>query len=190
MKTQNQVINGLIAAVLELLVGILLLVNPEGFTSGILTVGGILLCLLGLKHVITYFRCCAAEAAAGNDLTAGLCCIAGGCFLAFGSGVIVDTFTMLTVIYGVAVLAIGLSEIQTTVDLLRLRHQRWYLAGINALTSLICAAIILADPFDDLDTLWVFTGITLIIEAAMNVAVILFSRPQKHDPSKEIAIVE
>lgn len=190
MKTQSQVINGIIAGVLELLVGILLLVNPENFTAGILVVGGILLCLLGLRYVIRYFRSCAEEAAARNDLTAGLCCIVAGCFCSFGSQLIMDAFSMLTVIYGVAILVTSLEEIQSAVDLLRLRHSRWWLAGISALVSLVCAVVILYDPFRSMDALWTFTGVTLIVEAVMDVVVIIFSRPPKHDPGQEVAIIE
>ena len=47
----------------EIVVGILLLVNPVGFTSGIIIAFGIVLMLMGISTTIKYFRTEPEEAA-------------------------------------------------------------------------------------------------------------------------------
>lgn len=56
MKVKNLDWNGIITGLIELLVGILLLINPIGFTTGIIIVVGVALCAIGVKSVITYFH--------------------------------------------------------------------------------------------------------------------------------------
>ncbi len=42
--------------ILELLIGILLCINPMGFTTGIIIVVGILLSMAGAADLLSYFR--------------------------------------------------------------------------------------------------------------------------------------
>ena len=48
---------------LEILVGVLLLINPVGFTSGIIIGAGLVLLLVGIVCIIKYFRAEPQEAA-------------------------------------------------------------------------------------------------------------------------------
>ena len=50
MKGIKENRNGIIISLFEIFVGILLLVNPIGFTSGIVIGSGILLCIYGIKY--------------------------------------------------------------------------------------------------------------------------------------------
>ena len=47
---------GLLVSLLELTVGILLLIDPVGFTSGIVVAFGLVVMLAGVSGVIRYFR--------------------------------------------------------------------------------------------------------------------------------------
>lgn len=46
----------LLTCIFEILVGILLLIDPVGFTSGIIIVFGIVLAVIGLVSLFKYFR--------------------------------------------------------------------------------------------------------------------------------------
>lgn len=177
MKTKNHTLNSILAGTFEILVGILLLVDPIGFTSGILIAAGIALCLAGLKAIITYFRLPAEMSAVRNDLLTGLACLLLGCFCTFRSGWILAIFPILTILYGVVILITGLGKLQTTVDLIRLKQGRWYLAAISAVISLACAGVILLNPFTSTAALWIFIGLSLIVEAVLDILVAIFSRP-------------
>lgn len=179
MKTKNQTLTTVLTALFEVLVGVLLLVNPVGFTSGILIAAGALACLWGLKMLIVYFFQKPEEAAAGRGLLNGLVCVLLGVFLVFKSSWILATFPVLTVVYGVVVLLAGLSKLQSGMDMLRLKRGRWYLVMLSALLSLVCAGVILVNPFASTAALWMFTGISLIVEAVLDLISAIFGKAKK-----------
>lgn len=166
----------------ELTVGILLLIDPAWFTAGIITVVGWLLALMGIWTTAGYFRTPAVQAAREQKLARGLCIMALGLFCAFGSGWFIATFTALAVLYGVAMLLLGIMRVQMTVDAIRQRTGRWLWAGIGAAVTLVCAGIILINPFAATQALWVFAGISLIAEAAVDAAAVTLGwRASRHN---------
>lgn len=176
MKVKNLDWNGIITGLVELLIGILLLVNPIGFTSGIIIVVGVALCAIGVKSVITYFRKDAAQAAISQELSKGLIFLAVGLFCTLKSEWFIVTFPILTLLYGVVMLLAGLRKIQFMVDLIRFKSKYWFLAAISAAVTLLCAVIILLDPFGVTEALWIFTAITLIVEAIFDFVTIILNK--------------
>ena len=69
-------------SLVEVIIGILLLVNALGFTSGIIVAFGVALMIMGIGTTIKYFRTEPAEAAAGQFLGKGLLKLLGGAFCA------------------------------------------------------------------------------------------------------------
>ena len=176
MNTFKEHPNGVVLVLFELVVGILLLINPIGFTSGIITVAGIALMIVGAVSVVKYFRAGAPVAAGGQELTKGLLFLLGGAFCSFRTEWFLVTFPLLTILYGVELLVNGVSKIQLTVDMLRLKAEKWFWAAISAAVSLVCAAVILGNPFVSTEALWMFTGIALIVEAVFSVITMIFNR--------------
>ena len=160
---------GLLLALVEILVGILLLIDPAGFTSGIIIAAGAVLMALGLYNIILYFRTEPAEAAAGRGLTLGLISLAAGLFCILRFSWFSETFALLTTVYGAAVIALGLGKVQKMTDILRLKGKRWYLAAAGAAVTLICGVLVVLNPFATADFLWRFTGISLLAEALLDV---------------------
>ena len=62
MTVIKENINTIVICLCEILVGVLLLINPIGFTSGIIIMLGIVLLISGIISVIGYFRTDAAIA--------------------------------------------------------------------------------------------------------------------------------
>lgn len=189
MKTLKENASGIVMCLFELVVGILLLVNPIGFTSGIITAFGIVLAIVGLGSCIKYFRAEPAEAAKSQLLAKGLIALLAGCFCVFRSEWFVVTFPVLTLIYGVVILITGLAKVQWMVDILRLKKQKWFLAAISAVISIICGAVIISSPFNSTAVLWMFTGISLIAEAVFDVVALLLGSGKK-DAAQEAADTE
>ena len=105
-------------------------------------------------------------------LSSGILCIPAAILGFFGLFIIfVDSVS-----YGVGLLVVGVAKVQWTVDILRVKVGRWYLPGISALVSLVCAAIILFNPFASTVALWVFIGVALIAEAVVDLLAILWDR--------------
>ncbi len=169
MKALKQNANSIIISLFEILVGILLLINPIGFTSGIIVTFGIILIFISIISIIKYFRMSPETAVKSRLLLVGLITLMTGLFCTFKSHWFVATFPLLTILYGIAILITGLGKVQWAVDMLRLKKKRWFLPAISAALSLICATVILMNPFTSTTILWIFTGVTLIIESVFDI---------------------
>lgn len=179
MKTKKMGISGVVAGLFELFIGILLLINPVGFTLGIIVAFGAFLCVMGVASVISYVRAEPLLAMGSQKLQKGLVYVAGGIFCICKSNWFVATFPILTILYGITILVTGFGKIQLTVDMLRLKWKRWYLAAISAVLSLICAAVILLNPFTTTTMLWIFTGVTLIVDAVFDIITVIFGKAKE-----------
>lgn len=184
-------LGGLLLCIIEVAVGILLLIEPVRFTSGIIIACGGAMLLWSLVCVIRYFRMEATAAAESKLLTKGLILLLVGGFCILKSQWFLSAIPMLTILYGTVILVSGLWKIQWTVDLLRTRKVRWFLAAISAVISLVCAVIILSDPFPSTDLLWIFTGVSLVCEAFLDIITFLLSgkkapEPEITEPAAEI----
>lgn len=172
-------LSGIAMSFVELIIGILLLINPVGFTSGIIITFGIAMILWGLVNIVKYFRAEAEEAAVRQLLAIGLAKLLIGAFCAFRSRWFVATFPVLTLLYGVVILFVGLRKVQWTVDMLRLKRKRWFLALISAAVSLACGIVIITSPFSSTAVLWMFTAIGLIVEAVCDMVVAIWGSNER-----------
>ena len=157
----------------ELVVGILLLINPEGFTQAIIMALGVAVAVLGVLNVVRYFRADPLAASMDRRLAYGLGQLALGLFLLTQSGWLVGMFKTLTRLYGVAVLVLALIRIQQFFDARRLKLPRGGMfSGLTALFTLAYAAMILFMP----ETTWIFIGVMLLLEAVMDILILFFER--------------
>lgn len=174
MKKWTSVFGKVIMCVCEIIVGVLLLLDPLGFTAGIIKVAGTLLLISGLFSTVKYFKMDPVEAQKEQGLVNGLCYILCGLFCVFHTEWFIETFPLLTVIYGVIILLTGIMRIQWAVDMLRMKKEQWYLAAIGALISLILSGIILFNPFSNTIFLWRFVAVSLVIGAVIDLIVLVF----------------
>lgn len=179
MKKTKGNLNSIILCLFEIVVGILLLINPVGFTAGIITAAGIALMVIGLISVIKYFKADAAEAATGQYLLKGLTMLLLGAFCTFKTQWFIASFPALTILYGAVVLVTGLGKVQLTVDMIRAKSKKWFLAVISAVISIACGIVILNNPFTSTTVVWMFIAITLIVEAAVDLVTIIIRGIEK-----------
>ena len=173
--------SGIIMAVCEVVIGILLLVNPVGFTRTIITFLGAILLLFGIVKAIQYFRSDPQTAIAEQKLTRGLIQILLGVFFIANSGWVIATFPLLTMLYGVGVLVTGTAKVQLTIDMIRVKNTNWFFAAISTVLTIVCALIILCNPFGTTAVLWMFIAVTLIIEAIVDLLAVIFTKKQKQN---------
>lgn len=169
MENVKEKVKGIVLCLFELIVGVLLLINPVGFTAGIIKATGIVLMILGLIEIVKYFRTSAEEAFLGQTLVKGLISVLAGAFCTFKTQWFIITFPVLTIIYGIIILLGGLGKIQLTVDMIRRKNKNWFWAAINAVVSIVCSIVILNNPFTSTTILWVFTGASLIVEGVFDI---------------------
>lgn len=176
MKKEISGASELFMSIVEIILGVLLLINPVGFTSGIIIVFGIVLAIMGVCHVVKYFRSDAKEAARSGSLTKGILFTLLGIFCTFRSEWFIATFPIITVLYGVLILVAGVSKLQIAVDMVRAKQKYWFLALISALLALVFAGLIIVNPFASTAFLWTFIGISLIVEAVIDVITFVFAK--------------
>ena len=174
-------------SLVELIIGILLLVNPIGFTSGIIIAFGIVLMIMGISTTIKYFRTEPEEAAVSQILVKGLLMLMAGAFCAFNSHWFIATFPVLTLVYGVVILITGITKVQWTIDIIRMKRSKWFWAAISAAISIVCGVVIITSPFSTTAVLWMFIGISLIVEAVFDMIGGIFGNREKAELAKEEA---
>lgn len=166
----------LFMSIVELIIGILLLINPIGFTSGIIICAGIMLSVMGISSLVKYFREEPEEAAKTHDFSKGAIILLLGIFCMFKSEWFITTFPLLTIIYGIFALVTGVTKMQGAIDMKRASNEYWYVALISAILTLICAIFIISNPFASTAVLWTFIAVTLIIEAVMDILTFAFAK--------------
>ena len=139
-------------------------------------IAGIVLLLIGLAEVIKYFRTTAIEAATNQTLTKGLLSILAGGFCVLKTEWFIATFPMITIIYGIVILMTGIAKVQLTIDMLRFQNKKWFWAAISSLISIICALVILKNPFASTALLWIFTGVSLIAEGVLDIITLIMGK--------------
>ena len=173
MRVFKESAAGLALCIVELIAGILLLLDPVKFTSTVIIGAGVVLIVLGLIEVVNYFRTDAEVASLGQMLTKGLISLLAGGFCIVQWDWFLVTFPVLTMVYGILILLSGISKIQLTVDMVRLKSSRWRWAVVNAVLTLICAMVILGSPFASTEVLWLFTGAALVGVGVFDLAVLI-----------------
>lgn len=169
----------------EGIVGILLLIDPVAFTSGIIVFFGIVLMLVGIVTIIKYFRTEPETAAYRQILVKGLLTLLGGAFCAFNAHWFIATFPVLTLVYGVVILIAGITKLQWTVDILRMKRSKWFWMAVSAVLSVLCGAVIITNPFSTTAILWMFIGISLIVDAVFDMIGGLFGNREKGNHIQE-----
>lgn len=177
---------GLFLALGEILVAVLLLINPGSFTTGIIIAAGALLCFLGIKELIAFFREDPKVAAGTDGFLMGAICLFGGIFCVFAAQWMAAT--QASMIYGAVVLLAGLWKLQKAVNMLRLQFEKWYITGGSAALALLAALLILLNVFD-LKGLGIFTAVVLMIDAALDLVAAFLGKPviaeKEEDQPKE-----
>ena len=176
MSKINRSTGNLLTCIFEILVGILLLIDPVGFTSGIIVAFGIVLAVIGAISLFRYFREDAETASQESGLAKGIIFVIFGLFCAFKSEWFIVTFPLLTVLYGILTLVSGVSKVQWAVDMLRAKQKYWFVEVISAVLTIICAILILTNPFTSTAFLWTFIGVSMIVEAVVDVSAFFLGR--------------
>ena len=162
----------IITCILEIVVGVLLLINPVGFTSGIIIGAGVVMCLGGAGCIVRYFMVKPEIAAQKQLLFKGLLGLMGGAVGILKYEWFLSAFPLLTVLYAVAMLILAAAKLQRMADMRRMQLPRWYMPGISAALAAVLAAIILINPFGAVAAVWTFVAVSLIAEAIVEIVTI------------------
>lgn len=76
-------------------------------------------------------------------------------------------------VYAIAMLILAAYKVQCTVDILRLSGIRWYFPAISAALAVVLALFILLNPNTAMNIVWGFMGVSIILEAGLEIATII-----------------
>lgn len=153
--------------------GVLLLVLPDSAMAIANYAIASLLAISGAICVINYFKDSVLAAAMGARLTTGLMLI---CFAVLMFCYPTFLAQLLPAIWGLSLLAGGFGKIQASADLKRIGEPRWWLMLIGAVISFVLGTMCLANPIYIAQTIFVFIGICLLIEAVSDLAAFIAIR--------------
>ena len=160
---------GILTCIIEIVVGVLLLINPVGFTSGIIIGAGVLMGLGGVASIVRYFMLKPEIAAQKQLLFKGILALMAGAACITKYDWFLSAFPLLTVLYAIAMLILAAAKLQKMADLRRLGAPCWYLPGIAAALAAVLAAIIIINPFGAVAAVWTFVAVSLIAEAIVEI---------------------
>ena len=173
----------LLTILFHIAVGILLLIDPDYYSLLIIRIAGGLLVTLGVFDLIRYFRTEPEAASKGTAFSSGITQIAAGFFCIFMGSWLEEAFPMLAVLFGVFQILFGFRKLQRMTDDLRMKKELWWLRAISAALSIVFGLIITLNPEMKLMGIWVFTGITLIIEGVFDAIALIIQH--KYAPKAE-----
>ncbi len=171
----------LLLAACELLLGILLLVNPIGLTTAVLIGVGILLIVLGIYNLFHYIRLPREEACKTWDLAMGAGFIALGILTITHQPWLVQILGTLTTLYGALTLVLAFMKLQITVDAVRSSRPRWQIMACSFLVVAAMSVLLLVSVLPE-SAVWIVTGIVLIILAFADTVYYILGRKQRQDP--------
>lgn len=183
METKPIRVSSIIMSLIEIVVGILLLIDPEGFTVGIITCLGIVLMVAGLVSIVQYFRQPTAAAVLERGLTKGIIGVVAGLFCIIKRHWFIGLFPVIAIIYGIVTLVLGITKIQWTADMIRAKIKKWGWVAVDAVVTILCAVIILCNPFTTAAVLWIFVAVSLIVEAVIDIFVAIFAKDPTNGPT-------
>ncbi len=163
----------ILLAVAQIVVAILLLINPVGFTAGIIIAAGVVAVAAGVISIVKYVKLPAIQAASEQRLARGIVLIAVGVFAICKYGWFIGVFSILAALYGLGILLSSIARVQWTVDMLRVNHPRWWLMAIDAVITALLGILILTNPFAAVTVPWLFVSIALFVGAAIDIVYVV-----------------
>ncbi len=188
MKRVLDRFGGVITALCELGVGIFLFIDHDRFSETIITVLGVVIAAMGIFEILGYFRMTPEEGTESMGMTKGLLGVLAGFFCVFRAEWFTNTFPVMTVVYGVAMVVLGVRKLAETVDMLRLKNSSWTWKLAGGLVTAICAVVTLKRPLDG-DAMWIFIGVALVVEGVIDIITLVMSavlRKKKSSSDEEI----
>lgn len=175
----------------ELAVGILLLIDPEAFTKTVLMCFGIVLIVIGAIYLYRVLKD-RNEGVSGITMAISLASFLVGALCFTFPSVVMGLFAVVAIIYGVILIVSGIYKAKNYSDAKKAGTHVPAVSLISSILSVALGVVIIVNPFKTVHVLWIFTGISLIFEAALDfVAVLLnFKSDDKGNKKEEQKLLE
>ena len=174
--------NMILLAVFYLILGIILVLFPEGSGYAICYLIGGLAIIYGIFHLVLYQRTKSPFVTYRYDLVQGIIGLAIGIYVIIVPEILIET---LPVVLGVVVMIDSIVKIQNAWDLKRMGYDRWWLVMIGALVTLVFGLLMVFYPFTVYLSVIVFVGISLIVNSVSDlITIFILNKKVKEFKSK------
>lgn len=166
----------LLLIILEVVVGIFLFRDPEGFTRAVIILVGIGFLLAGVVFLVRYLRGRKNGNAGSGTLVGAIVSLILGVICVFASGAIITLIAAFAILYGIILILGGIAKIQSFAGMrsVGLKGPGTVLLLISAIVMLVFGVILLFRPVDTIAVLLQVAGILLIIEAVIDLISLIF----------------
>ena len=178
--------NSGIISLIEIIVGVLLLINHNAVISYFMIIAGAILAVSGVVSLIKYFIAKPDEAKRGS-LTGALVSLSIGIFLIICNSFIHELVHYVTLIIGAAILYIGYQKLENAVE--KIRKKQFFLVSlVSALITIVIAALVIFKVVEAI--VWIFIGVALIVEAAIDLADMIVGAVKSKKDEKNDNVIE
>ncbi|MBQ3417485.1 MAG: DUF308 domain-containing protein [Ruminococcus sp.] len=153
----------------EIFVGVMLLINPEGFTKVVIIILGALLLLLAVVFLVNFIRSKRDEEAGTGALVGAIICFIVGLLCVIFSQGVLGVLESLAIIYGIILFVFGLNKIIMFFATRNEGYSASWFHIVGGIIALALGVVIFLYPRDATITVWVITGIALLAEAVIDI---------------------
>ena len=174
-----------IIAIVEIIVGIFLIVDPIRFTFALVRFIGIVLMILGFVFLIRFLTGTKSNvvdengrSVTANPITLIVAIIAMilGAILAFATVWIMGLIGVAAIIFGICLVIFGILKIKNFADKKKANLPASPISIVGAILSVVLGIIIVVNPFTAVNTVWIVAGIALIVTAVVDIVSLIMGR--------------
>lgn len=161
----------ILADIAFILIGIFIIVFPEGSGNILCRIIGGALTVLGVIHAVSYFSGERTEVFGSFALVQGAALIGFGVYFLIKPEFLAS---ILTVCFAIILLVGGVMKLQYGADLARLEASGWWFEIAGAVLMVIFGIVSLVNPFPAAATLMMFIGIAVLINGIWDLISVLY----------------
>lgn len=153
--------NVIISSALCIVIGIVLVIWPDlTMEIACLAIGAVLL-IVGIMRLITYFTSRDGSVYSQVNLIFGIVLIVVGALILWQWNKVLE---IVPIIVGIIIVIHGISDLRQAFALHKNKYDKWWVALILGLLTVILGVLLILNPFAALDTVVMLIGIFLIFD--------------------------
>ena len=153
--------NVIISSALCIVIGIVLVIWPDlTMEIACLAIGAVLL-IAGIMRLITYFTARDGSVYSQLNLIFGIVLIVVGALILWQWDKVLE---IVPIIVGIVIVIHGINDLRQTLALHKNEYDKWWVALILGLLTVILGVLLILNPFAALDTVVILIGIFLIFD--------------------------
>ena len=150
-----------LTTLIMIIVGVVLVAEPELAIATICTIVGIMLVITGIAYIVWYFVRDNLSAVLGMDLVFGILITALGILILTHADFVLK---LINVILGVIMIFSAVIKLQTAIDMKRLGVKRWWITLIFSVICVIMGIVMIRNPFEVASALIIYVGTCFIVD--------------------------